>query len=44
MSKAVLRPAGSAKASVGTPERARALAVADEQLFLALDQSIRAAL
>ena len=44
MSRAVFSPSGAVTASVGTVDRARSLAAADEQLFLGLDQAIRDAL
>lgn len=43
-SRAIFSPTGAVTASVGTVERARALAEADQRLFLGLDQSIRDAL
>jgi hypothetical protein len=44
ISRAVFGPTGVVTASIGTVERARALVEVDQQLFLALDQSIRKAL
>jgi hypothetical protein len=44
ISRAVFGPTGAVTASIGTVERARALVEVDQQLFLALDQSIRKAL
>lgn len=44
ISRAVFSPTGAVTASVGTVKRARALAEADQRLFLGLDQSIRGAL
>jgi len=44
ISRAVLSPNGMVAASVGTGERARSLAEADQLLLLELDQAIRGAL
>ena len=41
MSRAVFNPSGTVTAFVGTVDRARSLAEADERLFLGLDQSIQ---
>lgn len=44
ISRAIFSPSGAVTASVGTVERARSLAEADEQLLLGLDRAIRDAL